>query len=67
MLDKDGWQYWYQNSSDPATLKLYKNLDLVPTVEEGLRNTTNAFFWKYAFLGSKQQLDYIVRTNFTTK
>lgn len=66
-LDKDGWQHWYDNSSDRATMKLLKNLDLVSSVEDGLRNTTNAFFWNYAFLGSRDQLDYIVRTNFTTK
>ncbi|KAJ3639554.1 hypothetical protein Zmor_002908 [Zophobas morio] len=66
-LDKGGWQYWFENSSDPVTTKLLKNIDLVPDVHSGLKNITKAFFWPYAFMGSKAQLDYIVRTNFTTK
>ncbi|RZC35511.1 uncharacterized protein BDFB_001545, partial [Asbolus verrucosus] len=65
-LNKGGWQYWFNNSTDPITKKLLKNIDLVPDVESGLKNTTKAFFWPYAFLGSKAQLDYIVRTNFST-
>ncbi|CAG9855165.1 unnamed protein product [Phyllotreta striolata] len=66
-LDKGEWQYLFQNSSDDITKKLLKNVDLVPTVEEGLKNTTKMSFWRYAFLGSKAQLDYIVRTNMTTR
>ncbi|XP_025831498.1 ionotropic receptor 21a [Agrilus planipennis] len=66
-LDKGGWQHWFNDTTDPVTQKLLKNLDLVPTVEDGLKNTTKAFFWPYAFLGSKAQLNYIVRTSFTTK
>nr|UTN00868.1 ionotropic receptor [Semanotus bifasciatus] len=68
-LDKGGWPTMFDNSSDPYTKDLLKHLDLVPDVESGLKNTTNykSFFRKYAFLGSKAQLDYIVRTNFSTK
>lgn len=65
-LEKDGWQYWFTNSSDEATKKLLRKLDLVPSVELGLKNTTKAYFWPYAFLGSRAQLDFIVRTNFST-
>lgn len=64
-LDKGGWGHWFENSSDPVTEKLLKRIDLVPDIESGLRNTTKAFFWSYAFLGSRAQLDYIVRTNFS--
>ncbi|CAH1103249.1 unnamed protein product, partial [Psylliodes chrysocephalus] len=60
-LDKGEWQYLFQNSSDEVAVKLMKSLDLVTTVEEGLRNTTKTSFWRYAFLGSRSQLDYIVR------
>lgn len=65
-LDKGGWQYWFENSSDFATKKLLTHLDLVPNIQAGLKNMTKAFFWPYAFMGSRAQLSYIVRTNFTT-
>lgn len=60
---KDGWQYWFSNSSDSEVRKLLKSLELVDDVEEGIRNVTQAFFWGYAFLGSRAQLEYIVTTN----
>nr|MCJ2511731.1 Ionotropic receptor 21a [Diabrotica virgifera virgifera] len=66
VLDKGEWQYLFLNSSDDVSAKLLKSLDLVPTIEEGLKNTTRYSLWKYAFLGSRAQLDYIVRTNMST-
>ncbi|XP_057657728.1 ionotropic receptor 21a [Diorhabda carinulata] len=67
ILDKGEWQYLFLNSTDELSIKLMENIDLVPTIEEGLKNTTKYSLWKYAFLGSRAQLDYIVRTNLTTK
>lgn len=64
---KDGWQYWFTNSSHIQTRKLLKNIELVANVEEGLRNVTSAFFWGYAFLGSRTQLEYIVQHNFSDR
>ncbi|CAD0194618.1 unnamed protein product [Chrysodeixis includens] len=64
-LDRGGWEKWFLNSSDPYTNKLFKKLELVPDVAAGIRNTTKAFFWPYAFLGSKAELEYIVQANFT--
>lgn len=52
--------------TDPKSLKLLRKVDYVSTIEEGLKNTTKAFFWPYALLASRSQLDYIIRTNFTT-
>lgn len=66
-LENDGWQNWFTNSSHPLTKKLLKNLELVKDVEEGLSNVTKAFFWPYAFLGSRTQLEYVVQNNFTDK
>lgn len=66
-LDKGGWQYWFENSTDTASEKLFKNMEYVPDVRSGLKNITSAFFWPYAFLGSRDQLNYIVKTNFSTK
>ncbi|XP_059055118.1 ionotropic receptor 21a [Achroia grisella] len=64
-LDRGGWEKWFSNSSDPKTNKLFRKIELVPNVESGIRNTTKAFFWPYAFLGSRAQLEYIVQANFT--
>lgn len=64
-IAKDGWQYWFTNSSHPQTRKLLKNLELVANIEEGLSNVTKAFFWGYAFLGSRSQLQFIVQNNFS--
>lgn len=42
-------------------------MEYLPDVQSGIRNITNAFFWPYAFLGSRDQLDYIIRTKYTVK
>lgn len=66
-IASDGWEYWFSNSSHPSTRKLWKSLELVEDVDEGLRNVTSAFFWGYAFVGPRSQLQYIVQSNFTDK
>ncbi|KAI5639695.1 ionotropic receptor 21a [Phthorimaea operculella] len=63
--DRGGWERWFFNSSDPKTNKLMRKLELVPNVESGIRNTTKAFFWPYAFLGSQAELEYIKQANFS--
>lgn len=45
ILGKDGWQYWFLNSTDEDARKLVKGLEFVEDVEEGLSNVTQAFFW----------------------
>lgn len=43
-----------------------KKLEFVRDVQEGLGNVTNAYFlFPYAFIGSRAQLDYIIKTNYT--
>ncbi|XP_045524601.1 ionotropic receptor 21a [Pieris brassicae] len=64
-LERGGWERWFVNSSDRATRKLLKNLEFVPDIETGIRNVTKAFFWPYAFLGSKAELEYLVQSNFS--
>lgn len=64
-VDRGGWERWFMNSSDPLTNKLLKKVELVPDVRSGIRNTTKAFFWSYAFLGSKAELEYIVQANYS--
>nr|UVB79157.1 ionotropic receptor 21a [Heortia vitessoides] len=64
-LDRGGWERWFYNSSDSKTNTLFKKLELVSNVASGIRNTTKAFFWPYAFLGSQAELEYIVQANFT--
>lgn len=53
--------------TDPVGMKLLKSLDYVPSIEEGIRNTSEAFFRSYAFLGSKILLQYIVQDKFPPK
>lgn len=47
------------------TTKLLKDLEYVANLEEGINNVTQAFFWPYAFLGSRAEIEYIVATNST--
>lgn len=65
MLNKGGWPQWFENVSDFTSEKLLENVDYVPDVESGLKNVTKAFFWPYALLGSREELTYIVKTNFS--
>lgn len=65
VVGKDGWQYWFSNSSDAEVRRLLRSLEFVDDVEEGLGNVTTAFFWGYAFLGSRAQLQYMVTNNMT--
>ncbi|KAH8329413.1 hypothetical protein KR074_010234, partial [Drosophila pseudoananassae] len=64
-LDNGGWESWFQNSTHIPTSRLYKKMEFVGTLEEGIGNVTQSFFWNYAFLGSKAQLEYLVQSNFS--
>nr|QZH55074.1 ionotropic receptor 21a [Achelura yunnanensis] len=64
-LDRGGWERWFINSSDPDTNKLFKKIELVSSIQAGIKNTTKAFFFPYAFFGSKAELKYIVQANFS--
>ncbi|XP_066155389.1 ionotropic receptor 21a [Euwallacea fornicatus] len=65
MLDKGGWPTWFKNVTGKNSEKILSQVDYVPTVESGLVNVTKAFFWPYAMLGSREELQFIVKTNFT--
>ncbi|XP_067623842.1 ionotropic receptor 21a [Eurosta solidaginis] len=64
-LDNGGWETWFQNSTHVPTAKLYKKMEFVANLEEGIGNVTQSFFWNYAFLGSASQLEFMVQKNFT--
>lgn len=64
-LDNGGWETWFQNSTHTPTIKLYKKMEFVSNLEEGIGNVTQSFFWNYAFLGSAAQLEFMVQKNFT--
>ncbi|XP_063977989.1 ionotropic receptor 21a-like isoform X2 [Diachasmimorpha longicaudata] len=66
-LDHDGWEVWFNwtQIDEPVAKKLLKNLQYVSTVKAGIGNITAAFFWSYAFIGSKILLEYIVQEQFT--
>ncbi|XP_053673698.1 ionotropic receptor 21a [Anopheles nili] len=62
-LDRGGWERWFLNSSHKATNKLLKDLRFVSSVDEGIRNVTGAFLISYAFIGSKAELEYLIKSN----
>lgn len=64
--DHDGWNEWFNQSTteDPFLKKLFRKIEYVPTVLEGVQNASRAYFWPYAFLASRTSLDYIVQTDF---
>ncbi|CAD6998062.1 unnamed protein product [Ceratitis capitata] len=64
-LDNGGWETWFQNSTHTPTVRLYKKMEFVSNLEEGIGNVTQSFFWNYAFLGSAAQLEFMVQKNFT--
>ncbi|KAK0074404.1 hypothetical protein PV326_012477, partial [Microctonus aethiopoides] len=65
-LNHDGWEKWFNwtTMKDPVAVDLLKSLKYIETVKEGLKNATRAYFWPYAFLGSKIVLEYIVQEEF---
>ncbi|KMY87197.1 ionotropic receptor 21a isoform X1 [Drosophila simulans] len=64
-LNNGGWETWFQNSTHIPTSRLYKKMEFVGSIDEGIGNVTQSFFWNYAFLGSKAQLEYLVQSNFS--
>ncbi|EDW00493.1 ionotropic receptor 21a [Drosophila grimshawi] len=66
-LDNGGWERWFQNSTHEPTSKLYNKMEFVGSLEEGIGNVTQSFFWNYAFLGSKARLEYLVQSNYSNE
>ncbi|XP_073825938.1 ionotropic receptor 21a [Musca autumnalis] len=66
-MDNGGWESWFQNSSHEPTARLFQKMEYVSSVEQGIGNVTQSFFWNYAFLGSRAQLEYLVQSNFTNE
>ena len=64
--DHNGWEQWFNlsNTDDPFLHKLFRKIEYVPTILEGVQNASRAFFWPYAFLASRTALDYFVQTDF---
>ncbi|XP_052892936.1 ionotropic receptor 21a [Anopheles moucheti] len=62
-LDRGGWERWFLNSSHKETNKLLKDLRFVSSVDEGIRNVTDAFLISYAFIGSKNELQFLIKSN----
>jgi hypothetical protein len=65
-LDRGGWERWFTNSYDKETARLFRKLEYVHDLNEGLGNVTRALFlFPYAFIGSRAQLEYVIQTNYT--
>ncbi|XP_039287066.1 ionotropic receptor 21a [Nilaparvata lugens] len=66
ILNGSGWQAAFENSSDKVTDRLLKKADFVPNLALGLKNVSKAVYWKpYAFLGSKEEMKFMINTNYT--
>ncbi|XP_037090457.1 ionotropic receptor 21a-like, partial [Pollicipes pollicipes] len=56
------WESWFQNSPDPIARRLADDIRFVGSFQEGIRRARDTNF---AFINSKQSLQYLVATNFT--
>ncbi|XP_014213410.1 ionotropic receptor 21a [Copidosoma floridanum] len=65
-LDHGSWvsSFNVNATEDPFLKKLFRKIEYVPSVLEGIQNASRAYFWPYAFLASRTSLDYIVQTDF---
>ncbi|KAJ8683603.1 hypothetical protein QAD02_019395 [Eretmocerus hayati] len=65
-LNHNGWEQWFNvnTTEDPFLKKLFRKMEYVPSVMDGVVNASRAYFWPYAFLASRTALDYIIQTDF---
>lgn len=65
-IDHNGWEDWFNvnTTDDPFLKSLFRKMEYVPTLLEGVHNASRAYFWPYAFLASKTSLEYIIQTDF---
>ncbi|KAI5712923.1 hypothetical protein M8J75_012369 [Diaphorina citri] len=60
-----GWQKFNDTEEDTVENEVFEKWELVPKVEDGLRNVTKGhLLWNYAFLGSRAQMEHIIKNNF---
>nr|CAD7266538.1 unnamed protein product [Timema shepardi] len=64
-LGNGDWQRWYNNSNEPLVNKLLYKMEYLTDVLDGLNNVIKSYNVPYAFLGSKDLMDYTIRSNFT--
>ncbi|KAJ4435709.1 hypothetical protein ANN_18325 [Periplaneta americana] len=64
-LSDGGWRYWFNDSFDPVTNKLFEKMEYLPDLESAVHNVTTAYYRDYAFLGSWSLLDYTIRMNYS--
>lgn len=68
ILDKGGWQYYFNNTNDTISKKLLKNIKLMNKLEDAMDYIVKTrFILDYAFLGSKISLTYLSQSNFLQK
>ena len=59
---RGGWEAWFQDSPDPVARGLADGMRFVDGFTEGVQRARQSSF---AFINSKQSLQYLVATNFT--
>lgn len=67
-LGTGGWGDWFNNSQHPQTKWLLRDIELVPTLAEGLSNVSDSYFLPflrpYTFLASKAEMQYELRNKY---
>lgn len=68
ILDKGGWQYYFNITNDTVSKQLMSNMKLMNNVEDAIDYIVQTrFILDYAFLGSKISLTYLSQNNFIQK
>ncbi|XP_043247563.1 ionotropic receptor 21a-like [Amphibalanus amphitrite] len=57
-----GWEAWFQDSPDPVARRLADGMQFVRSFSEGVERSRRS---RFAFINSKQSLQYLVVTDFT--
>lgn len=68
ILDKGGWQYYFNTTNDTISKKLMSNIKMMNKLEDAMDYIVKTrFILDYAFLGSKISLTYLSQSNFLQK
>ncbi|KAJ9586856.1 hypothetical protein L9F63_019538 [Diploptera punctata] len=66
-LSSGGWQYWFNDSVDPMATQMFEKIEYLPDLESAMENITTSYYRNYAFLGSYNLLEYLMKINYTKR
>jgi len=68
ILDKGGWQYYFNTTNDTISKNLMSNIKLMDNLEDAMDFIVKTrYILDYALLGSKISLTYLSQNNFIQK